>query len=245
MVPGPSAAQQPSFDELRSFSPTIVLNFAFLTRERVQVEGPTAFRSTNEQLTARFLRIAQLPTVRAAVTVSSGAAITEPESLYGMMKKDEESRALHIVSDRRAMVILRAYSVSGGYVRRPRDYAFSDFIMQAREGSIHVNAGTLVRRRYCAVRDALTVSLRAVTSGASGVIESGGDLVEVGELADQVAAVVNPSAGIDRPHVDTSRSQNYYSDNSSWKTWTREFAVTPIDLETQIRETAQFLHGGH
>lgn len=243
MVPGPSAAEQPSFEELRSFSPTVIMNFAFLTRERVEVEGPTAFMRINEQLTDRFLRLAHVPTVRAAITVSSGAAVTEPHSLYGMMKGVEESRTLDLISDRRSMVILRAYSVSGGHVRRPRDYAFSDFILQAREGNVHINARTLVRRRYCAVRDALTVCLRAVTSGVSGVIESGGDLVEVGELADEVVAAVNPSAGIDRPHVDTKHSQDYFSDNSSWEIWTRNFAVRPIDLQAQIHEAAGLLSG--
>lgn len=177
--------------------------------------------------------------------MSSGAAVTEQESLYGKMKKEEESKALSLVTDEKAAVILRAYSVTGGHVRRPLDYAFSNFVLKASTGHIEVTAESLVRRRYCAVSDALTVCLRAVSSGASGVMETGGPLVEMGELADRVASVVNPNAVVSRAKLDASQSHDYHSDDSSWQSWTQEFGVQTLDLDDQIRQVAKIIHKQH
>lgn len=239
-VPGPSAGVHVSESQIEDFDPTVVLNFAFLTREQLDTRGESEFVRVNAGLTERFLGLAAGDSVRLAMTVSSGAAVTEPEHAYGRMKAGEESAALDLVSNDRRVVVLRAYAVSGGYVRRPREYAFSEMILQAAEGEVIIRADRPVYRRYCSVPDALTAALRAHNSG---VLETGGDLVEMGQLAASVIEVVNPEAAIVREPMMTDQPSSYHSDDESWRAWCTQAGVSPQDLRTQIAAAAAVLLG--
>jgi nucleoside-diphosphate-sugar epimerase len=242
-VPGPSSGVSVSEGQVRDFAPTVILNFAFLTRERVAQEGIETFTRVNEELTNRFLLLAELPSVRSCVTVSSGAAVTESSEPYGRLKAAEESRALALATDERSVVVARAYAVSGGYVRRPRDYAFSDFILQAHDGFVRVQADRPVFRRYCAVPDVLAVALRSVIRGRSGVFDTGGDLVEMGDLAHDVVALVNPRAEVERAVLVTEVPSAYHSDDLQWREWCGAVGVTPCSLEVQISDASRVLVG--
>jgi len=226
---------------LEDFAPTVVVNCAFLTRERVAVEGLERFTAINSSLIEQFQATASLPSVRAAITVSSGAAVTEPDSAYGSLKISEEQVASSLATDSRASVVLRAYSVSGPFVRRPRDYAFSDFILQAAAGSVAIQSGHPVFRRYVGVSDALQMTVRSALEGWSGTIETGGPLVEMAELAERIIARVNPSATISRAEADGMPEQTYASDDATWQQACDRLAFVPMDLDQQIDETARVL----
>ena len=240
-VPGPSSAQAVDLDSLRRFNPTSVVNFAFLTRERVDREGEQAFRRINTELTDRFLLFADSPTVRLALTVSSGAAVTEPHHPYGELKAAEESAALALVNPSRVVVVLRTYSVSGAHVRRPHEYAFSDLILQAKSGRVHVTAHRPVLRRYVSIQDALAVSITLGATGTSGIVETGGELIEMGELAERIISVVNPAAEITRAEMTSDEPSSYCSNNRSWDEWVSRSGVSPLDLDEQIAVVAQGL----
>lgn len=226
---------------LREFAPSLILNFAFLTRERESDMGTSAYQRANETLTQQFLRSIELPSVVSAVTISSGAAITEPESTYGRLKRAEEEASLALADSTRAVLVGRAYSVSGPFVRRPQDYAFSDLIEQALRGDITVRAERPTFRRYICVRDYIEVCMRTALCGDSGVIESGGALVEMRELAATVAATLNPDARINFEPYVSDESASYASDNSSWMRACADLGVIEMDLEAQIRAVANWL----
>lgn len=240
-VPGPSAGLLVSDEELVAFEPTVVLNFAFLTRERVESEGLSEFKRINSALSERFLNLTRADSVRFTLTVSSGAAVTEPELPYGQMKLAEETAALRLVNSERSVVVLRAYSVSGGYVRRPEAYAFSDFILQAARGAVEVNADRPVYRRYCSVTDSLAIAINRGLAGESGILETGGDLVEMGELASAIVQVVNPEARINRRELVSEEPSSYHSDDVSWQRWSAAAGLQPMGLMEQIEATANVL----
>lgn len=240
-VPGPSTGAVPDDSQVEDFRPSVVVNFAALTRERVEAEGEEAFTATTQHLASRFHRHAQASSVRLAVTVSSGAAVTDTDHAYGRLKAAEERMALQLGDTRRTVVVIRAYSVSGGYVRRPRHYAFSDLILQAAQGHVHVSADSLVYRRYCSVRDVLTVALRSGANGRSGLFETGGSHVEMGELADAIVASINPRATVARSWRGGSVPHSYCSDNTSWLEWTNAAGVRTTELDEQITQAAEIL----
>ncbi len=226
----------------RDFNPTVVVNFAFLTSEKVDTEGVETFIAVNELLTEQFIDASNFPTVRAALTVSSGAAVAFPLDMetnpYGVLKKREEDAALDLVTERRSVVVARAWSVSGPDVRTPRKYAFSDLVLQAKSGAIQVNASQPVFRRYVGVDDFLEVSMARLLSGWSGTIDSGGELIEVGELAERVRSIVNPQASISRVEQTSTEPSIYASDDISWREACDETGITPADIDEQIRTTA-------
>lgn len=227
-----------SWDEknVREFAPTVVANFAFLTRERIATDGEECFRAVNAELTRRFLWAAELPSVRGALTVSSGAAVTEPDRPYGEMKLAEERAANELASTSRAVVVARAYSVSGAHVRRPRDYAFSDLIVQARSGVVRVNADRPVMRRYVSASDFLGVCSQLMLAGQSDVVDSGGELIEMGDLARRVVQAVRPDAVIERPPLVSDEPSTYASDNTTWVAACEQLRHMPMDLDAQIRD---------
>ena len=240
-VPGPSSVAGRSEAEIANFKPSVVINFASLTRERVLAEGEDFFVSTNERLTRRFLQHTEKAHVRLAVTISSGAAVTEPHHPYGRMKAAEEQSALELVEPHRSVVVIRAYSVSGGHVRRPQAYAFSNFIVQAATGAVTVSAASLVYRRYCWVQDVLAVGLQQGCHGRSGLFETGGEHVEMGELAAAVVSAVNPHAAVRRPALQDVAAQSYCSDNRMWTEWSLAAGLRPADLNEQIGHAADVL----
>lgn len=217
-----------------AFTPTVVVNFAALTRERVAIDGVEIFTATNRDLTAKFLQAAGLPSVRAALTVSSGAAVAQPDHPYGRLKAEEETAALGLVTKSRAVVVARAYSLSGPFVRRPHDYAFSDFVLQAKTGTIHIHATRPVYRRYIDVGEYLAVSLWHALDEWSGTIESGGELVEIGELARLVAGAANPPAQVVRPALISDEPAAYASDGASWAAACARTGFSAMSLATQI-----------
>lgn len=234
-----------SAESIRDYKPTVVVNFAFLTSEKVKTEGIEAFIAVNELLTEQFLEASRFPTVRAALTVSSGAAVAFPLDMatnpYGVLKKLEEDAALKLVTEQRCVVVARAWSVSGPDVRIPRKYAFSDLVLQAKSGAIQVNASQPVFRRYVGVDDFLEVSMARLLSGWSGTIDSGGELVEVGELAERVRSIVNPQASISRVEQTSTEPSIYASDDVSWREACGESGINPSEIDEQIREVANRL----
>jgi nucleoside-diphosphate-sugar epimerase len=238
-----------NWSTVAGFAPSLVVNCAFLTRDRTEDLGAERYVAENVVLTSRFTRTLALPSVRAAVTVSSGAAV-EPGSgvpdvelnPYGHLKWAEEVLSRQVASAHGvALVVCRAWSVSGPLVRRPHDYAFSDLVLQAANGGIQIRAANEVWRRYVGVDDLLAVSTALALDGWAGDVDSGGPLVELAELAELMVGVLKPGATIERATPDGSPANRYHSDGRSWEDACRRAGARPAPLDEQIRATAEGL----
>jgi nucleoside-diphosphate-sugar epimerase len=237
------------WDTVTGFAPSLLLNCAFLTRERVEQTGLKDYVADNVVLTSRFLRTIGLPSVRGALTVSSGAAVDSsgiPDvelNPYGHLKRAEEILSRDVAAAHDVpLVVSRAWSVSGPLVQRPRDYAFSDLILQVAAGPIQVRAAHEVWRRYVGADDLLAVCLSLAIDGWTGVVDSGGELVEIGDLAKRVAEL-RPGTQIERPALDGSPPDRYHSDGQSWSDACRRVKHTEASVEEQIRAVSAVLSG--
>ena len=235
------------WETIERFEPTLVVNCAFLTRERVEQIGYERYVAENTELTSRFLRTFSLPSVRAAVTVSSGAAVESLPDLpdiernpYGHLKRKEEILSREAAAEQDvALALCRAWSVSGPLVQRPRDYAFSDLILQATEGRIRIRASHEVWRRYVGVDDLLAVCASLAVDGWTGEVDSGGELVEIGEFAERVVAELRPGTQIERARLDAAQPpDHYHSDDATWNQACQLLEHSAASLEEQIRATA-------
>jgi nucleoside-diphosphate-sugar epimerase len=229
-----------SEQRVRAFKPTIILNFAFLTREKWELLGDAQYRQANRLLTERLLWAVQLPSVRLALTVSSGAALGDAAdgNAYGEMKRAEEHQFEALAGGGRSLVIARAWSVSGPLVQRPRDYLFSDLILQARTGTIRITSECEVWRRYTSVDDYLAVCIARGLSGWSGTVDSGGVPVEAAALAQIVSQCVGGGTVL-RSSIDSLAPPNtYMSDNQSWAKATESLGFEPAGLVEQVELTA-------
>lgn len=233
-------------DEVQAFNPTAVANFAFLTPHFLRTMDDASYLATNRAIFDRFLFALSLPQVRLGIHASSGAvaapmdSISSGYSLYREVKALEESLILETDSAERCMVV-RAYSVSGPYVRVPEKYAFSDMVGQALSGGVRVQSQRPTWRRFCSVADLLSVAVAMGASHGGGLIESGGESLEMRELAAAVVETVSPSASVVCADWTTDEPSIYASDNTSWVTSCQSVGFTPTPLSRQIREVRDYL----
>lgn len=222
-------------DMLERFEPTVVFNFAFLTRDKIALLGKREYEKQNLEILDQFDSLAHMESVRSVITTSSGAVCQGGEDSYSTLKLREEEIAVACRSAKRASVIARAYSVSGRWVTHPWQYAFSSFILEAQSGAIRVRSSLPTWRRYCDVGDYLKVAAAIALRGQSLTLESGGPLIEMRELAEQIRAEVNPKARVEFADLECGEPQVYASDGTSWSDALAHVSFKPMDLRQQIR----------
>ncbi len=233
--------------EVAAFTPTVVLDCAFLTRDRVADMPLDEYVATNRTLTERLVYATQLAGVRLALTISSGAAVYPRDALdgrvegnpYGYLKREAEHRLAQAAAESGAVpVVARAWSISGAHVQKPQGYALGSMIRDADSGAIRIVARRPVFRRYVLAEELLALG---IVEGGVGpaTIDSGGELVEMAELAARIAAVVRPDAVISRDEVDPREPDNYHSDGQDWEIRCRRWDLVSESLGRQIEITAR------
>jgi nucleoside-diphosphate-sugar epimerase len=234
---------------IQGFQPTIVVDFASLTREKVAQVDLDYFRKVNESLANQMLESASLPSVKKVLFTSSGAAVyprgDKPKEFgkdpYGYLKSQLELRMQHFASENKKSVLcLRPWSISGTLLSKPTEYAFSSIVIQALSGSVHIKSLRHVYRRYCAVDDLLAVAFATWPNtevNNYGLLESGGELQNLLNLAQDVVKLVGNGAKIIHSIDHEAEPDRYYSDNSSWLAACSAARYTPKNLNAQIRES--------
>lgn len=237
--------------EVAAFAPTVVLDCAFLTRDRVTHMPLDEYVAANRTLTERLVYATRLPDVRLALTVSSGAAVYPHDALdgpiednpYGYLKREAEQRLAEAAAGAGAVpVVTRAWSISGAHVQKPQGYALGSMIRDADAGAIRIMARRPVFRRYVLAEELLAMGLAEGGVGPA-TIDSGGELVEMGELAAQVAQVVRPDAVISRDEVDPRDPDRYHSDGRDWERRCKRWDLASASLDRQIEITARGVLG--
>lgn len=237
--------------DVAAFGPTVVLDCAFLTRGRVADMPLGDYVAANRVQTERLVHATKLPSVRLALTVSSGAGVHPRDAFdgpiednpYGYLKREAEYRLADAATESGAVpIILRAWSISGAHVQEPHGYALGSMIRDADAGAIRIMACRPVFRRYVLAEELLALGIAEGGVGAA-TIDSGGELVEMAELAARIAAVVRPDAVISRGEVDPSDPDRYHSDGQDWERRCQRWGLASAPLNDQIEITARGVLG--
>jgi nucleoside-diphosphate-sugar epimerase len=233
-----------NFQACLDFQPTVVIDCAFVTRHLISNYGIDHYLSTNKTLMEQALDLQTQPFVRRFIGISSGAAVpylqdkkrNQELDPYGFQKADYERKLTKAGgASKQNVVLLRPFSMSGRYCQTPAIYALYDLIEQSKSQSIKIRANELVYRRYTDVEDFLRVALMVPTG--SEVIESGGELIEISDLAKVVVDELGSQASIERNFV-LKGADSYHSDNVSWDYFTKMVGYKPKNLREQIRVSA-------
>jgi nucleoside-diphosphate-sugar epimerase len=238
--------REQNFQEIREFEPTIIVDTAFLTREKLESLGRDQFISVNRKLMKESLEMASLPSVRKYVGFSSGATMNLSgqtsfslhENPYAALKREYEAGMTYLSRATRGNIsIARVWSVTGDHMTKPELFAFSNLISQARTGRIIIKAKNLVFRRYCTINEVISVAL--ANSGSQGaVFDTGGELIEIGDLAEIIRQEINPEAEIFRELHDGIEPDNYFSDGKVWGQLLSESNIKPASVREQVRTVA-------
>lgn len=230
---------------IKTFQPTTIFDFAFLTREKLRDLPEAEYVEANNKLMERIFWALRLGSVSRVFGLSSGAAIKSisPRSLgardtYGELKANYEEKFLELQNELSfSGKLIRAWSVSGKYCTKPESFAFSSFVKQAQAGKVDILSNRKVFRRYVSIEDSLTLALLNATTDPT-VLDTGGELVEIGELAEKIVASLNPQAEIQRTLDLSLEPDCYYSDNRSWEAALSFSNFKQTSIENQIQNCA-------
>jgi nucleoside-diphosphate-sugar epimerase len=235
-------------DTAAEWQPTIAVHLAYLTADRITESTAEAYRGTNAGLTNRGLDLQALPSLRAFMFASSGAATVAGEDSalgrhpYSAQKAEDEDRYLRAGrAGELPTLAARLWSVSGPYCTRPRTYAFSDMVLSCLRGEpIRVKAKGEVLRRYVDAGEFLAACLALNLGGRSGAIDSAGELVEMRGLA---AAIADELGGtmIAAPIDPEVEPDTYMADPSGMADAAAHLGIRFTDLSGQIRRTSHGL----
>ena len=236
--------------------PSIVLHYAFLTREKASAMGVEAYRAANARISDRVAAAVARLKPAGMFLASSGAVYGPGRSFdedlarnpYGVLKhRDELLFADACRAAGTTLAIARIFNLSGPYINKLDSYALASFLVDALAGRpITIRAGHRVERSYVHVGDVAGLALAALLEpGAEAVTfdTAGERIIEVGELAALVREIVgSPGLEIRRPPIETGRpADRYVGDGAAMAALARRYGLALLDLPEQIRRTAKYL----
>jgi nucleoside-diphosphate-sugar epimerase len=235
-----------TYDDAMShdFAPNVVVDFAFLTRDKSGAMSPRLYADINRELTHNAIRLARLDSVSTLITSSSGASVHGKADSYGLLKLEAEERFREETSKLdKSWVNIRAWSVSGQFIRNINGYAFSRFVRDAIfEGNISIESPHMVFRRYVDVGDLIEVALQLALSGRfAGTLDSGGELVELEQLAYRIFEVIQMEPRIHVNRTDNKKVDDYFPRSTQWEIACRSLGYLPKNLDRQIDDLAKSL----
>ena len=239
-------------DLVREFAPTHVVDFAFLTRERLGKFPLEHYVAANRRLIKEANTLLSIPSVKTFLSTSSGAAVHQikkddlslSSNPYGYLKRESELSIMsHAKASGVSLAIARPWSVTGEFVTKVEGFAFSQMISSAlRTRTINILSKRRVYRKYVDLEDFLEVCLTlAGEEGSSRIIDSGGELVDLVELSERVSQVLGFEITVNHSVDDSLEPDSYFSDGTSWDEGCRQLDYFPLNLESQIEKVTRAL----
>mgnify|MGYP003840892553 FL=1 len=223
-----------------------LVHLAFITKDKTTQYSFSEYVAKNIELISAACEIIERDKPKWVVVVSSGAIIDRAtleiennvvRNPYGFCKRIEE--ALIAESARKVganIVIGRLWGGTGLYMPVKRAYAISDFIESAKEsGAIRINSGGDVIRRYCDAGDFMEVLVRSAIQGDTTTLDSGGSIIEVGELAKLISARLG-EISISRSQTPTA-VDDYYPRGSEFEELAKSVGVQLHGIDEQVLRT--------
>ena len=230
-------------------APTHLVHLAFLTRDRVDGMRHADYVSANLAITTAVLAAVARHKPRGVAVASSGAVYALDGSLdtdlkynpYGVLKHLDELAFRSACDDVDAgFVVPRIFSVAGSGITKAEKYALGSLIAMAQAGGpLDVRATGQVVRSYADVRDVAAVTLGLCLSGDSATFDTGGEVLEVGELAHVVARVHGlPTSAVRRDLDPDAAPDRYVGDPTAWGALIRRFGIRPTGIDALVEATA-------
>lgn len=240
-----------AINDIEQFNPTVLIDFAFVTREHLEEMSDEEYKKVNYQLIDKALEIFALPTVRYGLFTSSGAAVYPEDALlglfsenpYGYLKRKTEELVLQESARlNKKSIVIRPWSLSGTMVMKDYEFAFSSFIRQSFGNLIEVKSPIPVYRRYVSAEDFLALSVAKLfsQSNSAEIFDSGGELVSLVDLAHKIADLQTNKVSVVSRQSNPEASNNYYSDNRQWIQECEAFGFVPENLSEQISRNLEY-----
>lgn len=228
----------------------IVVHLAYLTKEKVDQLGERQFSDTNLAIDDHLLAALGKARPRSLFVASSGAAKLAEQGQdrhpYGLGKLRQEDRFLAWAAASGVPLIAgRIFNVAGPHINKLGSYAIAVFIDQARrDGMIRIEARVPVFRSFLHVSDLCRLIIEAGINriGRSRAIDlCGYEILEMSDIADAVARLIDGRVEVEREGVDWSRPKAYLGDFVDTKVLAMETGVPLAPFLVQVADTARWM----
>ena len=223
-----------------------VIHLAFLTRDKTRDIKHEEYLAKNLAISSSVASFVRRAKPKWVVTVSSGAIydlnqeleLDEYKNPYGFAKHLEENLLKEVCTQVGAnLVIGRLWGAMGANMPLNKNYAVSDFIQSAlTESKISVKSAHRVHRRYVNANEFIDLLLRMAFSGRVCEFDSGGPLVEIGELAELISNEIS-NVQITRPDPSLDNEDSYFSRSNDYEVLCTEFGIEPSSLKKMVAMT--------
>lgn len=247
--------QQQSLDAMTKLpnQATWVLHFAFLTKDRAENMSEAAYLAANDAISETVIGALDRIGARAIFVASSGAAkhaydpvVSPAMRLYGAMKLQDENRFADWARTSGCYAVIgRIFNITGPYMNKHQAYAFASFILDGLASRpISVRAPHRVIRSYVAIRElmSLVFALLAKKNGNVVRFDSGGDPLELGEVAVAVAAEF-PGGRAERSAIIEPDENIYHGDGPGYDRLLATHGIAKVPLPLQARESIAYMRG--
>lgn len=242
---------------IKGGSPVVVFHHAFVTKGQAGKQSEASYRQANLEIQQAAIHFLAQNNVVGLMVPSSGAvyaflnktaAATEPLVQYGRCKYEDEQVFTELADQRGFRVVMpRIFNLSGPYINNHQGYALSSFILNClHHEDIHVRADHEVWRSYYSAEALVRLVLGIISAPAWDkplLFDTvGGEVVEVGELAQRCLRLLgNGHREVRRPVIKPTGKDYYVGTPAVIRDIERILGMTPVSLDAQILETAEFL----
>lgn len=238
--------------------PVIIFHYAFLTKDKVGGISTEEYVARNDTISSVVRGWVEAGNVRGVVMPSSGAVYDylftksrDPAAfLYGQLKYNDEvafSTACQKTST--GLIIPRVFNLSGPYINKFESYALASFIFQILSAHpITIRARRPVIRSYYFIGDLIELCLQLLFKQTTAKTECfdvvGDEIIEVGELAQRVAAVLadKESGPLQRlPMIEDEVEDRYVGNRERIEELEKYLDIHPMPLDAQIKATSLYI----
>jgi nucleoside-diphosphate-sugar epimerase len=231
------------------YSPTVIVDFGFLTHKHLGKMPEDDYRKVNERLIEQAIDVLKLSSVRYGLFTSSGFAVYPTDAAkenfsrnpYGHLKRLTEDRVLEVSKETgKESIVMRPWSLSGTLATENHS-AFTSFINQSFSTEIRVEATNPVHRRYSSAEDFLALAMVKLFSGNcfGELFESGGELISLINLAEKIAESQDHDVRV-VSNISGSNIDNFHSDDRQWVEECEKHDFTAETIDEQIYRNLAF-----
>ncbi len=235
-----------------SAAPVCMLHFAYLMRHLAAELGHEEFVRRNVAITEMTVRALQAVRPASFAFASSGAVYRPDGGIvddleddpYATLKHRDElafERACADVGTR--CIVGRIYSVGGPFMPDRDRFVLGDLVDRTAAGRpLVIRARHELWRSYVGLGDVLAVLIAESLDGTDAVVrfDTGGEVIEAGELAARVRTVLGaPAVAIERDPDPSLAADRYVGDGAGFEALARRHGVPLTPLDDQIRQVAR------
>ena len=225
-----------------------LFDYAFLTREKIDLLGSKAYFNTNSDLINNSTEIIKRFKPKVVILASSGAIYNSSKfsdaknhKLYADLKLLQEKCIKEACNESGSrLIIVRIFNLSGLGVTKESNYAIVDLTLKAmRNLDLTTSSNRKVTRRYCDLTQLLKLLVEMGKLNLNCTFDSGGVKMDLRTLSYKITEVIETKSKVLFPDLyENLEADNYFSDSDNYEKLLLELlGIESMSIENQIHNT--------